>query len=66
VRSGRDARGRDEWSAEHGWKSVSPAQRSAPRPRTENTRLLGITRRRLYSRLDSIAHGRLEPPDDDG
>jgi DNA-binding NtrC family response regulator len=29
-------------------------------------RLLGITRRRLYSRLDSIAHGRLEPPDDDG
>ena len=28
-------------------------------------RLLGITRRRLYSRLDSIAHGKLEPPDDD-
>jgi DNA-binding NtrC family response regulator len=28
-------------------------------------RLLGITRRRLYSRLDSIAHGKLEPPDED-
>lgn len=33
--------------------------------KTRAAKLLGITRRRLYSRLDSIAHGRLEPPGND-
>ena len=33
--------------------------------KTAAAKLLGITRRRLYSRLESIAHGKLEPADDD-